>query len=163
MFSVNRILVPIDYSDVSRAAVSMAIQVADRHGAELHLLAVERDLDRELRRRLVAAPNDTVIEDGIASEEQALLDMVETEYKRAAKAGSPLGRVPVHTLVVGGEWLEVVLRLIEQEELDLVVIGTHGPKGLKGRLLGPVAQQIAARAPCSVFVVKPHGYPYLTD
>ena len=47
-------------------------------------------------------------------------------------------------------------------EIDLLVTGTHGRKGL-GILTGSVSEKLVARSPCSVLVVKPFGFPYLRD
>ena len=62
-----------------------------------------------------------------------------------------------------GDWLEVTMGLIDEHELDVIVTGTHGGKGLKGFLLGSMSEQLVRRASCSVFVVKPQGFPYLRD
>lgn len=163
MLKIQRILVPLDYSDVSRAALNMALQLASQHKAEVYALHVMKDLDRELKRRLVRAPNESVIEDGIVEDEQAIFDAVEAEYDRIKDAGITIDRVPLHVIISGGEWLDVALSLVQSEELDLVVAGTHGPQGLKGFLLGSVTEKLVSKATCSVFVVKPPGYPYLRD
>lgn len=53
MYDAKRILVPIDFSEVSRAAVSAAIQFASgREGAELFLLHIQKDLDKTLQREI---------------------------------------------------------------------------------------------------------------
>ncbi|MCB9766438.1 MAG: universal stress protein [Alphaproteobacteria bacterium] len=163
MFKTDRILFPLDYSNVSRAALSLALQIADRHGSELFMLHVQKDLDRELQRRIVYAPDESAVEDAIAAEEQGLREALDLEIQRAADVGVTLRRPHTHLIVTGGEPLEVVLQLIEEEQIDLVVTGTHGPKGVLGWLRGSVSQQLVDKAPCSVFVVKPQGYPYLRD
>lgn len=53
--------------------------------------------------------------------------------------------------------------MVDEHELDLIISGTHGPKGLKGFLMGSTTEQLVAKATCSVFVIKPKGYPYLRD
>ena len=163
MQKINRILVPLDFSDVSRAALSMGLQLADSHDAKLYVLHVVKDLAKELQKRLVSAPNDTVVEDGIKEGERKILDAVQLEYTRAKQADNPLKTVPLNMNVTGGDWLDVCLQLIEDEEIDLVVSGTHGGHGLKGWLLGSTTEQLVRKSTCSVFVVKPQGYPYLRD
>ncbi len=163
MFDVKRILVPVDYSEISRAAISFAIQLADQQGAELWLLHIQEDLDRKLQRRIQTHPHGTDLSESIEKEEQLLVDAAELEYTRAAQAGAALSRVPLHLHISGGDWMEVALQVIEDEEIDVVVTGTHGPKGVKGFLLGSVSKQLVGKATCSVFVVKPKGYPYLRD
>lgn len=163
MYTVKKILVPTDYSEVSRAALSVALQVADRHDAEIYLLHVQEEVARELRKRIVTMPDEDLLEKQIDDDEKSMRQMIEVEYKRARYAGFELKRVPIHLRVTGGDWLEVALELIEEEMIDLVVSGTHGPQGLKSFLLGTVTEQLVHRATCSVFVVKPPGYPYLRD
>lgn len=163
MQDIKRILVPIDFSDVSRAALSAGLQLAHDYGAQLYVLHVVKDMDRELKKRLVSAPNDSVIEDNITTNEKNILDAVELEYTRARQAGKTLNTVPLKLHITGGDWLEVTLGMIDEHDLDVVVSGTHGGKGIKGFLLGSMSEQLVRKAPCSVFVVKPQGFPYLRD
>ena len=163
MQAIKRILVPIDFSEVSHAALSMALQLASDYDAQLFVLHVVDDLDRELKKRLVSAPNDDVIETAIRKGETAILDAVELERSRAREAGKQLQNSPLKMIVTGGDWLEVSIGLIDEHDLDLIVTGTHGGKGIKSLLLGSMSEQLVRRAACSVFVVKPQGYPYLRD
>ena len=163
MYSASKILVPVDFSDVSRAAISAALQMAARAGGQVWLLHVERGLDTDLAERMESAPNDTIIENQINFDEHALTEAAALEATRCAEAGKPLPFVPVHVRVTGGNWLEVALQMIDELQLDLVVTGTHGRKGVAGFLMGSVSERLVAKAPCSVFVVKPQGFPYLRD
>lgn len=165
MYDAKRILVPIDFSEVSRAAVSAAIQIAEgREGAEIYLIHIQKDLDKALQREIVDDPHDEQgLEHGIETDEKALREVVEMEYARAEEAGKPLSRVPVHVRISGGDALEVVLQMVDEHKLDLIVSGTHGPQGIKGFLMGSTTEQLVSKATCSVFVVKPKGYPYLRD
>jgi nucleotide-binding universal stress UspA family protein len=144
MQDIQRILVPTDFSEVSHAALSMALQLASDYG-------------------LVSAPNDDVIESAIRDGEKKILDAVQLEQDRAKKAGKTIKSVPLKMFVTGGEWLDVTLSLIDEHELDLVVTGTHGGKGIKSFFLGSMSEQLVRKASCSTFVVKPQGYPYLRD
>ena len=163
MQQIKRILVPTDFSEVSRAALSIGLQLASDNDAQLFVLHVVKDMDRELKKRLVSAPNDSVIEAAITEGEKEILDAVELERKRARESSRELKAVPLKILVTGGDWLEVTMGLIDEHELDVIVTGTHGGKGLKGFLLGSMSEQLVRRASCSVFVVKPQGFPYLRD
>ena len=163
MQDIKRVLVPTDFSEVSHAALSMALQLASDFGAQLYVLHVVKDMDRELKKRLVSAPNDDVIESAIRDGEKKILDAVQLEQDRAKKAGKTIKSVPLKMFVTGGEWLDVTLNLIDEHELDLVVTGTHGGKGIKSFFLGSMSEQLVRKASCSTFVVKPQGYPYLRD
>lgn len=169
MIRFHRILVPVDYSDVSRAAVSAALQVAEHHGAELYLLHTRRGLQRARDDRdhrdadgepAPHSPEEKTAAHGLAADQQALRDVVDLELARAKSAGRAIEAVPVHTRLSGDDWIEAALRIIEEEKIDLVVSGTLGPRGLKGLLRGSDTEQLVSRAPCSVFVIKPAGPPY---
>lgn len=163
MFQAKHILVPVDYSDVARAAISMAVQLASHHGAKLTLVHVAKGLDQALAERIVTAPTDHVIEDTIAAEESALLDALNLEIRRAREAGVQVGELSATTIVSSGDPVESICRMVEVDRVDLIVMGTHGPQGLRARLFGSVSEQLLHKASCSVFVVKPQGYPYLRD
>ncbi len=164
MYTVKRILVPLDYSDISREALNAALQIASLHGAKVFLLQVEENLDKELKERILTAPNETVIEDTIQQGEQALLEAVKLERRRCAEAGHPLPDIEVDVRVSGGDVVEECLNIIRDFEIDLLVTGTHGrDKGLLGMLRGSNSEKLVERAPCSVMVIKPPGYPYLRD
>jgi nucleotide-binding universal stress UspA family protein len=165
MFTIKRILIPVDYSEVSRAAISMGLQLANLNpGCELHVLHVHADLDTELARRIEEAPDEDFIESTIANHERALQEAVDLEYTRAAEAGRPMTHLPITIRVSGGDWLQVCRQMIDDLEVDLVVAGTHGGgSGIKALMLGSETERLVRKAPCSVFVVKPAGYPYLRD
>lgn len=163
MFDVKHILVPMDYSDVARAALSMALQVADRHGARITMLHVQGGLDKDLQNRLVSAPNDHVIEEGIETAERSLMDAVDMEFQRAVDKGHQLKRGPIAFHVAGGSFQQVALQMVEEEDVDLIVTGTHGRQGFRDSIFGSSSEVLVRQAPCSVFVVKPQGYPYLRD
>lgn len=164
MFTTRHILVPVDHSEVSRAAVSAALQLAGHHGASVLFLHIHKDIDRQMQKGLVDAPNDTVVEDALEGGEDALVRLVDEEFEALSKAGIPLRRTEHRFHVSGGEWLDVALQVIADDEIDLVVSGTHGGKqGLVGLFQGSVTEKLVSRAPCSVFVVKPKGFPYLRD
>lgn len=165
MFAIKRILVPLDFSDVAHAAISTALQLADRHeGCEIIGLHVQPDLTDELERRMETAPHGHAVMNAIEEHEASIRAAFQLELDRAAAAGAQLRAPALRAYVSGGDWLEVCLQVIDDNQVDLVVAGTHGgPSGLKGLLVGSDTERLVHKAPCSVFVVKPVGYPYLRD
>ncbi len=168
MYAPRRILVPVDYSDVSRAAISAALQLAaqnaDQSGTRVIMLHVQQNLAQELQDAIVHDPDGDAIEKGIAASESAMREAAALELKRAADAGRALPEVEIQTHVAGGDWVDVALQLIDEHEIDVIVAGTHGgPSGIRGWLFGSATERLVHHATCSVFVVKPKGFPYLTD
>jgi nucleotide-binding universal stress UspA family protein len=163
MFSVASILVPFDFSETSQAALSLAMRLVQDYGAQLHMVTVERNLDREIKKRIVSEPHGNVVDRTIADNEQAMLDAVEQELDRATAAGQAWDYPEVTTHVAGGSWKTVVANLVEELEIDCMVVGTHGRQGLVETFMGTETEEWVRTAPCSVLVVKAQGYPYLRD
>ena len=164
MYQAKRLLVPVDYSDVSRAAVSAGLRMAAAMDAELWLLTVEEGMDKDVKEPILTAPDENVVEARIQDSERALVDAARLEAKRCDEVGKPLPFVPVHTLVAGGQWMDVILTTVSDLQVDMVVVGTHGrDKGMKGLFSSTISEKLVSKAPCSVMVVKPEGYPYLRD
>ena len=163
MFSVAKILVPVDFTDVSRAALSAALGLAQYHGAELWVLSVHEGLDSMLQTAIQEAPKGTLITDIIEAEEAAMREAVQLETQRLLEGGHDASSVTVNYRVSGGKVLEVCNQMVDDLQLNLIVTGTHGPKGIKGVLLGSISERLVEKATCSVLVVKPKGYPYLRD
>jgi nucleotide-binding universal stress UspA family protein len=58
--------------------------------------------------------------------------------------------------VVAGDPGEVIVNMVEEEEIDLIVMGTHGRKGLSRTFFGSVAEYVVRNAPAPVFTVNPN-------
>jgi len=163
MFGTQRILVPVDYTDVAAAAASAAIQLAAFHKATLYVLHVNKEMDGDFRRKIVTAPSDHGVEESIAYHERNMKEFLEKEYVRAAEAGHVIEKANVEFIIAGGDWFETTMGIVEDEKIDLIVTGTHGPQGMRSWLFGTKSEQLVHKSDCSVFVVKPQGYPYLRD
>ncbi|MED5369590.1 MAG: universal stress protein [Myxococcota bacterium] len=161
MYAVKKILVPIDFSDTSRAALSAALQIASlNEGAELFVLHVEGGMEDDVDQGSSEAADAL---QQIETDEAAILEAVELERSRCAEGGRTLPKISVTPRVAGGEWKEVATQMVDELQIDLIVTATHGPKGLKERILGADSQRLLGMVTCSVMVVKPKGYPYLRD
>jgi len=167
MYQVKTILVPVDFSDLSRAAISAAIQLGSTNaesGARIIAFHVRHNLHKELQSEIVENPDDHSLTDDIARDEEALRAAFALEYDRVAEGGRSITKVPMTPMVTGGDWVEVALQTIQDEEVDVIVAATHGgPKGLKGWLFGSATERLVHHSTCSVWVVKPKGFPYLQD
>jgi nucleotide-binding universal stress UspA family protein len=63
-----------------------------------------------------------------------------------------------HQLLRGeGGPAEKIVQLAKEEEVDLIVIGSHGRRGMSRRLMGTVAEAVARGAPCPVLIMRPHA------
>jgi nucleotide-binding universal stress UspA family protein len=74
--------------------------------------------------------------------------------RRAAKELQDSGFSDVETRVIEGETRTGILRVAEQWQPDLIVLGSHGRKGLDRFLMGSVAESVALHASCSVLIIR---------
>jgi nucleotide-binding universal stress UspA family protein len=138
----KKILFPTDFSTSSDAGLAQATSLARDGGGKLIIVHVEEP---------PAAYGAGEMYYGIPDPDTAgLMKMLE-----AVVPNDPT--VPYeHRLVTGDPATEIV-RLAEQEKVDLIVLGTHGRTGLRRLLMGSVAEAIVRRAPCPVLTYRePH-------
>ncbi|WP_163988312.1 universal stress protein [Pyxidicoccus caerfyrddinensis] len=147
MAAPTRILVPVDLSEGSRTVIDYAVQLARPFNASVHVIHAWEPPQYVAPDLLVAAPGWNSL-----SLEQVA---VETATKDLTALIHSLEKPPVpltHKVLVG-EAASTVLDLAEQGKYDLIVMGTHGRRGLPRLLLGSVAQKVVSRAHCPVLTL----------
>ena len=145
---INVILSPVDFSDYSRAALSMARETADVYGAKLELL---HDVENKLYNAYNIFGEKTIL--------RLQQDVVNKSRKKMKQFLdlSPGPGVRAEFKVVTGHVVSEILEYARSNSIDLIVISTHGVTGLKHFLLGGVAEKVIRRAPCPVLTVKSFG------
>jgi nucleotide-binding universal stress UspA family protein len=146
----KKILVPIDFSDTSLAALRLAIQVARGNGAHLTLLhvgVVPHFYATELGMAGPAGPLFTEMSAEITREQRHRLDQVCREEVPPGLSHA--------TLIREGFPPEEVLAQVAEGEHDLVVMGTHGRTGIRRALLGSVTERVVRE--CKAPVLVTHG------
>jgi len=147
MAAPSRILVPVDLTEGSRAVLDYALQLARPFGATVDVIHVWEPPQYVAPDLLVAAPGWNSL-----SLEQVAVDTARKEMTTLLQ-GLEVPPVPVKQRVLVGEAASTILELTEKEGFDLVVMGTHGRRGLPRLLLGSVAQKLVSRAPCPVLTL----------
>ncbi len=133
----SNILCPVDFDQNSLGAVAVAAELALKDNATLYLLHVVN---------LHLAP-----ETARASGEAEIA--AETKLKRIGHQKLKVG-TRYEILVVRGNPAVEILQTAEGLGSDLIVMATHGRKGLRRLVLGSVAQHVVREAPCPVLTVK---------
>lgn len=140
--SLQNILYATDFSPIADNAASYALELARSYKARVFALHV-----RPLEIYGMAPPESWPVlreaADAQAKEEADYLDRT-------------LAGVGHEAIVTEGDVWESVAEHIEKDHIDLIVMGTHGRKGLQKVLLGSVAENVLRRAPCPVLTVGPH-------
>jgi nucleotide-binding universal stress UspA family protein len=140
--TLKNILFATDFSQVADAAAPIAIQIARRYGAKVYGVHVNQ------------------FENYALTSPEAWSAMAQAAEKEAKEHNQHLEEqingVEHEVVIAEGNISEVISNLIQQKEIDLVVLGTRGRKGLGKALLGSVAEQILRQASCPVLTVGPH-------
>jgi nucleotide-binding universal stress UspA family protein len=139
----DRVLFPTDGSDPAEEAFAYALGVASAHDATVHVLNV------------VDTGRHGVTEDGddvLAALERDGTATVDETARRASDRG-----VPVVTDVVRGDPSTSIVEYGDRSDIDLVVMATHGRRGLQRHLLGSITERVITTATVPVVAVNPGG------
>ncbi len=146
MIAIKKVLLPTDFSDDSRHALTYACAFAEKFGAELHLLHVVQDLVAIVPEPgLAFPPPGDYLGELRQSAERVLATMPDAAWSA--------GKTVVRVVRQGPPYVEIV-RYAKEAGIDLLVIGTHGRSGLAHVLLGSVAEKVVRKAPCPVLTVR---------
>jgi nucleotide-binding universal stress UspA family protein len=139
----NRIVVGTDGSESATGALRQAAQLAGLCSAELHVVSgyhPKSDL------RVTGAGSG--VEPWMVSSDFAVEGILRDAREIARKE-----KIDVTTHHEAGNPAKALVTIADQVDADLVVVGNRGMKGLKGKVLGSVPNDVAHRAPCAVLIV----------
>jgi nucleotide-binding universal stress UspA family protein len=142
-----KILVGVDESAYSQAAVDYVRRMSWPPGTTVRLVAVARTpviLSTEMY-----APGLSYDDQVMKAEVDFRRTLVDAAEKTFAGSG-----IPVSSEVVTGDPRLELVEVARREKADLLVVGSHGRSGLARLLLGSVAAHVVTHSPCSVIVVK---------
>lgn len=143
--TVRRILVPIDFSEHSDAALAWARQAASTFGASLHLLHVVEEAS------MVGMAH------GLLPPLRAALFQIRQDALERLRGTLPVterAARDVRMVVRIGRPSEEIVSYAQEACADLVVMGTHGRGGLAHLILGSVAEKVVRAAPCPVTTIR---------
>jgi len=137
----SQILVPTDGSPASDAAIEHAIDLARRYDASLHTLYV------------VDGAAYSTIDAGAEVVVEALESEGESATSRVAEAAEDAGVECVSTVTTGTAYRSII-DYVDENAVDMVVMGTHGRKGLDRYLLGSVTERVVRTSDIPVLTVR---------
>ncbi|MHB9285598.1 universal stress protein [Halobacteriales archaeon Cl-PHB] len=138
----ENVLVPTDGSDCAGAALSVGTDLATSEGAGLHLLSVVDVAS------LGADVRSDIQLDSLEKSAESILDSAEATATEAGVASVE------RTLEYGTSVHEAILNYVEDNDVDVVVVGTHGRTGFDRYLLGSVAESLLRTSPVPVLTVR---------
>jgi nucleotide-binding universal stress UspA family protein len=142
----KNILVPTDLSEGAEEALDYACELAKMFGAKLHLVNVIGIPALGVPELGVALTSSVI--DEIMHDNQIALDKLAERKRRGADIGEVLLRT--------GDARDVINHTAKELGCDLIVMGTHGRRGVSRVLLGSVTETVVRTAPCPVLTVRAH-------
>jgi nucleotide-binding universal stress UspA family protein len=142
MITMKRILCPTDFSPLSRRALGQAVALARWYDAEITLLHVSP-------LSVTAAQVPYIPPPRLAPEARAHLIRELTAFADSARAES----VPIRIAIAEGNAATEILEELRATDYDVVVMGTHGRRGLACWVVGSVTETVLRHSPCPVLTV----------
>lgn len=147
----RRILVPVDGSPTSKAGLREAIELAKGQGASLQLVHVV-DYHYLAMAGLEAGAYIDELMAGLTQSGKRILKRAE---EPARKSGVPVTSVLLES--PAGPAADAIVRQAKKWKADLIVLGTHGRRGVRRMLMGSDAEQVVRNSPVPVVLVRTPG------
>jgi nucleotide-binding universal stress UspA family protein len=144
------ILVPTDLSEGAEQALDYACELAKTLGATIHLVNVI-GIPALGVPELGLAMTSTVIDQIMIDNQTALEKLAE-----AKRCSAQIGQVMLKT----GDAKDMINQTAKEIGADLIVMSTHGRRGIKRALLGSVTETVVRSAPCPVLTVRVHDHAH---
>lgn len=149
MISLKKILCPIDHSDCSKEALKYAVSFAMKDKAKLYLLHVV-DI-RSFNESIDAMSKQVPDEETLKQLKIKLLDCIPEEIRE---------EMDVDALVVQGIPFAEIISTARANDIDMIVIGSHGRTGIVHMMMGSVSEKVVRKAPCPVLTVRKSGHEF---
>jgi len=142
---IKKILVPIDFSDYSKSALKYAVSFAKLFNSEMVLIYVVEPViyPPDFSMGQIAIPSVNTEWDKTAIE----------QLEKLSKSEIP-GNIKVKTLVKTGKPFVEIIETAANENIDLIIIATHGHSGVEHILFGSTAEKVVRKAPCPVLTLR---------
>jgi universal stress protein A len=151
---LQRILVPIDFSEYSKNALKYAIPFAQQFKASIDLIYVVEPTiyPADFSFGQIGFPN--VEEELRTHGNEELLKLIKKEIGN---------KVPARKIVRTGKPFYEISQYAHEEDIDLIIIATHGHSGMEQILFGSTAEKVVRKAPCPVLVVRTGEHEFVKE
>jgi len=145
MPDIKKILCAVDFSDSSRIVAEYAATFAQSLGAQVVVLYVAPSLTQYVGFHVPPSSIESFVGGIVDGAEQTMEKFIEEHFKGLSATGK----------VTTGYAAEEILTVAQENSADMIVMGTHGRKGIDRILFGSVAEKVVKSAPIPVFTVRP--------
>jgi nucleotide-binding universal stress UspA family protein len=153
MNRVSKVVVGFDFGEASRRALATAIDIADADGGELHAIYVEQPPVDVVN--AFALPPPPSLQEDLTKLREIVAESVRNVIARRGKLG--IKHVTVHGAI--GAPASEIARFAAEVDADIVIVGSHGRRGLERAFLGSVAEKTLRLCGCPVLVVREKKHP----
>ena len=140
---IKKVLVPVDFSDNSKKILDAAGYFSGKCQAQLYVVFVVQSFDDYSGFFVPHMP--------VAKFEEEMVQAAEGKMESFLA-----GRRDIPTKVLVGDVAEEIIRYAEEAGMDLIVMGTHGYKGIEKVMFGSVAEKVVRSSPCPVLTINPY-------
>ena len=147
MTEVKKILFPYDLSENAGKILPYVLSVSEKYDSTIYLLHVVHDLQKWGKVYIPHPSMDVLQKEALEGAEKAMDRACEEQLE---------GRTNIERRIVSGDPATEILKTIESEDIDLVIMGTHGRKGLEHIVIGSVAENVVRKSPAPVMTVNPY-------
>ncbi len=146
MAEIKKILYATDFSDLSAWAFQYAVYLAEKCSAELHCIHVVDDSYQYwLTFDVATVPVGPPVEELTAAADKQLGTFLADKIPES---------VPVVCSVLHGRPFVAIIAYSRENDIDLIVLGTHGWSALRQALMGSVADKVVRKSPCPVLTIR---------
>lgn len=151
MMEMKKILFPCDVTENSSKILPYVLSVSEKYDSTIYLLHVVPDLQKWAKEYISHtspyASLDMFKKEALEGAEKAMDRVCEEQLQSCPN---------FQRRVVSGDPATEILKTIETEDMDMVIMGTHGRKGLEHIILGSVAENVVRKSPVPVMTINPY-------
>ncbi len=149
---IRKVVTPVDFSDNSKFIAESAAYIAGRFGAEMDLIFVVQNFEDYSGFFVPQMTMPNLESELLESAEKKMADFCSEFEQICTKSGV----TALAHKVFMGEVSEKIVDYAKEIEADMIVMGTHGYKGLEKIMFGSVAAKVVRNAPCPVMTINPY-------
>lgn len=147
MIDIKKVLFPVDFTEGSKKIIPFVKFFTEKCGAELYLVHVIRGPEEFSGFEMGAAWFSSFEQELLKGAQKAMDRLLYEEFGNGAD---------IHSEVLMGDAVDEIVNYANKNEINIIIMGTHGRKGLEKVMFGSVAEGVVKSASCPVLTVNPY-------
>ena len=147
MIEIKKILFPLDLTENSSKVLPYVLSISEKYSSIIYLLHVVQDLNRWGKLYVPHPSMDKFQKEANEAAKKAMDKVCEDQLQSCPN---------FQKIVVSGDPTTEILKTIDSESIDLLIMGTHGRKGLEQVIFGSVAENMVKKSPVPVLTINPY-------